>query len=386
MARLREDNTWLRLAIMAATIPFILMSDSILYRVIILTLVNEIVMYTYMYWSTDRLVKFLRHILHSMVFMHWIKYPKFIIGDIEDPRSLGLPDTYNLYMYTPDKCKLGMWHCHSLNSIHSKSDSEQVGVHAFLYLHGNGGSGRNQPHRVRLCSTLRQIYPDHHVFALDYRGFGDSTGTPTEDGLVLDAMTAYKFILEMFSEKNVHITVWGQSLGTGVATKLCRQISEDTTMSKSLKCLVLDVPFTDIVSGASTYHCLKYITMMLGKDFVQRLIKRMLGPDILFDTKTHIGYVRCPIVILHGKKDNIIPADNSIELYNSLLGDIDDSLKCYKPTARDINYTSFNSYQAFGKINNNSITLCMFPKGTHNDLNTFEHTHIFIKVVLNKND
>ncbi len=317
------------------------------------------------------------NILHPIIFSNWVRYPEFIVGNIRDPERVGLHGTENIYINSPDGCRLGMWHLDSVNNMNFKSDNDDV--HVFLYLHGKG-CARNQPHRVRLYTTLRQMYPNHQVFALDYRGYGDSTGTPSEDGLVLDSMTAYNHILESFPGKNVHVIIWGQSLGTGVATKLSRQISEDPKLLEHLKCLIIDAPFTDIISAASTFSFLKYITEMLGKEFTERLIIRMLGPDILFDTKNHIQYVKCPIVILHGRADSIIPVDNSVKLYNSLAKEEPDCFKMFKPYVAD---TSTTNHTMIGK-HDKVVSLIVIKEGGHNDLNTFKFTHDCIKNIVNE--
>lgn len=61
---------------------------------------------------------------------------------------------------------------------------------------------------------------NYHVFCFDYRGYGDSDGTPTEDGITKDARVVYNYVASLVG--NNMIIVWGHSMGTAVATRLVR--------------------------------------------------------------------------------------------------------------------------------------------------------------------
>ena len=73
--------------------------------------------------------------------------------------------------------------------------------------------------------------------ALSYRGYGGSSGRPTENGLVEDADTAYAFAVAQYPAER--IVLWGESLGSAVALALAAE--------KSVGCLVLEAPFTSAV-------------------------------------------------------------------------------------------------------------------------------------------
>lgn len=70
---------------------------------------------------------------------------------------------------------------------------------------------RAAPFRIELCSNLVDM--GYHVFALDYRGYGDSTGVPTEEGVVRDLLKLYDVILN--NNEQARIFLYGHSLGTG---------------------------------------------------------------------------------------------------------------------------------------------------------------------------
>jgi abhydrolase domain-containing protein 12 len=77
-----------------------------------------------------------------------------------------------------------------------------------LYFHGNTGSRANG-HRIELYGTLRRL--GYHIFAIDYRGFADSSEhSPTERGCVSDALAIYKYIKNLTRNP---IYIYGHSLG-----------------------------------------------------------------------------------------------------------------------------------------------------------------------------
>lgn len=71
---------------------------------------------------------------------------------------------------------------------------------------------RATPFRVELCSNLAEM--GYQVFALDYRGYGDSTGSPTEDGVVHDVIKLYELVRSYNDQ--ARIIFYGHSLGCGL--------------------------------------------------------------------------------------------------------------------------------------------------------------------------
>lgn len=114
---------------------------------------------------------------------------------------------------------LGVWHIfpQSLKSKLPDTDSlttettrqlVRENSHGILiYLHGNSFD-RTSPHRCELYRILSAI--DLHVLALDYRGYGDSSGRPTEDGVVADAKAIYDYARSLDPAKPIF--VWGHSM------------------------------------------------------------------------------------------------------------------------------------------------------------------------------
>ena len=75
----------------------------------------------------------------------------------------------------------------------------------------NGLSIRSDYGRMKLCNSLCEL--GYHIFAIDYRGYGDSSGTPSEVGVVNDVLALYKFIKSYQNQSRIFF--WGHSLGTG---------------------------------------------------------------------------------------------------------------------------------------------------------------------------
>jgi fermentation-respiration switch protein FrsA (DUF1100 family) len=145
-----------------------------------------------------------------------------------------------------------------------------------LYLHGNGG---NLSHRY---SHFREIAAaGSAILALDYRGYGKSSGEPTEKGLYRDAETAYSYLLKT-GYRPEQIILHGESLGTAVAVDLASR--------RPCAALVLEAPFTS------------------AKDVAQTVLP-VIGPLLIwgFDSRRKIGRVRVPILFIQGDRDEIIP-------------------------------------------------------------------------------
>jgi fermentation-respiration switch protein FrsA (DUF1100 family) len=120
------------------------------------------------------------------------------------------------------------------------------------------------------------------LVGVDYRGYGGSTGQPTERGLMIDAETAYAFAAARYPA--ARIAVWGESLGTGVAVALAAE--------RPVGRLVLEAPFTSTADIAALHY--PYVP-------VHWLMKDQFRSD------EKIGAVKAPLLVLHGGRDPIVP-------------------------------------------------------------------------------
>lgn len=91
---------------------------------------------------------------------------------------------------------------------------------------------------------------------IDYRGFGDSTGEPSQEGLIIDAYTAWSWLLENGAEPQ-DILIDGHSLGTGVASQLAKRLSEKHRATSGNgarpRGVLLHAPFSSAVTLAESY-------------------------------------------------------------------------------------------------------------------------------------
>jgi fermentation-respiration switch protein FrsA (DUF1100 family) len=160
-----------------------------------------------------------------------------------------------------------------------------------LYFHGNGGSLSLRTDRFRRIAAAGV-----GLVALSYRGYGGSTGSPSEEGLINDARAAYAFAASRYPASR--IALWGESLGTGVAVALATE--------KQVSRMVLDAPYTstlDVASASYPFLPVRY----LMKD--------------QFRSDQRIGQVKVPVLILHGEADRIIPISYGERLYAMIPGE-----------------------------------------------------------------
>jgi hypothetical protein len=130
-------------------------------------------------------------------------------------------------------------------------------------------------------ARLRAITQDGTgLVALSYRGYGGSSGHPTEQGLKLDTQAAYAFVAERYASER--IVVWGFSLGTGPAVALAAQAE------RPIGKLVLEAPYTSTVDVAAS---------ILPFFPVRALMQDQFRSDEL------IGRVTVPLLVMHGERD-----------------------------------------------------------------------------------
>jgi abhydrolase domain-containing protein 12 len=119
--------------------------------------------------------------------------------------------------------------------------------------------------RVRLYSAFTSRL-DANVLAIDYRGFGDSTGTPTEDGLLTDGRAAWDWLIAQGASPQDVIIV-GHSLGSAVASGLSGSLSEEGVKFRGT---VLMSPFSSLYTLVDTYHIFGLLPVMLPITMIPR--------------------------------------------------------------------------------------------------------------------
>ena len=251
-----------------------------------------------------------------------IPFFKLPFQDLKHPkRAYDMKDTVNLNIGIENET-IGAWFvCPLASSVASnKSIDEQyveeerreviVGENetAILYLHGNAAT-RSQYHRRALYQMFQKM--GHYVLAIDYRGYGDSSWiSPSQTSMVHDAQTALEWLTQR-SHPNANIFVWGHSLGTGVASKLCNVLSRDSAVSG----YILEAPFNRMFDEVKSFK-LSRILPFLGLD-IERILQMA---DMKFDSTENLQNCRKNILILHAEDDSVIPFELAQKLYSDIKG------------------------------------------------------------------
>ncbi|KAF9458517.1 abhydrolase domain-containing 12 [Collybia nuda] len=265
-----------------------------------------------------------RFLESQILFMNAIKLPLF--ADFTHPEKYGLLEkqTLNLTIRTPDNETLGAWFILSRayhDTLSSTSGSVETHIRpaltkhrTILFLHGNSATRAFQP-RVQYYQTFTR-HLGTNVLAVDYRGFADSTGTPSETGLVCDARSAWDWLLGEGARPE-DILVVGHSLGTGVASQLGAQLSKE-----GIGCcgVVLLSPFSSVPEALSTYNIFGAIPLMKPLSLIPPL-PSMITQALIhkFDTLSTISDIKYPILIAHATDDWVIPHTHSDVLFTALL-------------------------------------------------------------------
>ena len=129
----------------------------------------------------------------------------------------------------------------------------------------------------------------YSVLMVDYRGFGKSTGRRSQKAIKRDLQEVYNKIKEQTTEDR--IIIYGRSLGSGFARKLAS--------INNPKMLVLDAPYYSLTKVTSRYMPFMPLSVLLKYPL---------------PTYKWLKYVQCPIHIIHGTNDKLIPFKSSIKL------------------------------------------------------------------------
>ncbi|MGB5132613.1 MAG: hypothetical protein WBO00_08360 [Steroidobacteraceae bacterium] len=161
---------------------------------------------------------------------------------------------------------------------------ERPGPRALVYFGGNAEDvSANLP-------TFAAAIPDHSLYLVNYRGYGGSTGSPSEDALVADACTVYDHL----HARHPEISVMGRSLGTGVAVQLAA--------ARDVRRLVLVTPYDSLARVAGA-HFPMFPVAFLMRD--------------RYDSANRARAVHAPVLAIIAGEDEIIPRANSEALVNS---------------------------------------------------------------------
>ncbi|XP_035387641.1 lysophosphatidylserine lipase ABHD12-like [Electrophorus electricus] len=252
-------------------------------------------------------------IVQHLVYKHAITY--FV--DLSRPYDLALNHTVNMYLSSEEGVTLGVWHTvpeHKWKEAQGKSldwyeKSLGDGSPVFIYLHGNRGS-RAYPHRVGVAKILSSL--GYHALVMDYRGFGDSTGEPTEAGLTTDALYLYHWVRAR--SKGSLVIFWGHSLGTFVSTNTAVILQEQ---GNPVDAVILegalvkpDLPDDQLkLPNPFTWYCWRF-------PYIQYFFKDLTKNTFSFNNHANLKKMRTPLLILHSKDDHLAPFWMAEKIYS----------------------------------------------------------------------
>jgi pimeloyl-ACP methyl ester carboxylesterase len=174
-----------------------------------------------------------------------------------------------VWLTTPDKERIHGWWVPA-----------GEGAPVLFWLHGNAGNIADRLENLALIHR-RGIA----VYILDYRGYGRSSGTPSESGLYTDALTGMDYLKQQRGVPSRGIVVFGRSLGAAVAAEVVRQHGD-------VAGLVLETPFPSIAAVARPLY---------GGLPVECLLQAR------FELERRLTDITCPLLVIHGDRDQVVP-------------------------------------------------------------------------------
>jgi uncharacterized protein len=215
------------------------------------------------------------YIFYSKIENFFVFYPQSSLE--QSPEDLGL--TYqDIFFDTEDGQRLHGW----FFPLEGKSP-------LILFCHGNAG---NISHRLdNIRHLLDQGLP---VFIFDYRGYGRSTGKPSEKGLYKDGMAAYNYLVREEHFKPEDIVLFGRSLGAAVAMEISSE--------KEVRAVILESAFTSTKDMAKTMGLFSLISPLL---------------PLHYNNLKKIAHIGMPKLIIHGTDDHIVPYSMGERLFDA---------------------------------------------------------------------
>jgi hypothetical protein len=188
-----------------------------------------------------------------------------------------IPKIEKVTIITSDNHNLLGW-------FHKKDISKKT----ILFFHGNAGSLENRIYKLNHFGNF-----DLNFLIIAWRGFSENSGKPNEKGLYDDARSTLRW-LKSIGIKEEKIILYGESLGTAVAIEIAQ--------NKNFAGIILESPFTSMVEMGKKFYSFFPVGLLL-KDRYESIGK--------------IKNIHFPVLVMHGKKDKIVPFKMGKKIYDS---------------------------------------------------------------------
>ena len=206
---------------------------------------------------------------------HMIFFPSREL--VATPNDWGLPYE-DVTLHTVDGATLHGWYIPHAGAQHT-----------LLFFHGNAGNISQRGDSVAIFQRLGM-----NVLIVDYRGYGRSTGKPSERGLYEDARSAWQYLTQQRDVAPHNIILFGRSLGGAVAAKLASEVQP--------RALILESTFSS------------------AKDLAHSLLplqSRLTPLRFDFNTAQLIRNINLPLLLIHSREDDIIPYPLGKQIYDA---------------------------------------------------------------------
>jgi uncharacterized protein len=241
----------------------------------------------YLAWRAARLVVIVLATVTviTVVFENRFIYFPTREGRWDLPQRADLPiSLIDCHFTTEDGVELHAWYAQPRAGRDAEVEAGRRPV--LLLFHGNAG---NLSDRYEMLIDVCRLGFD--VMIVGYRGYGRSGGRPSEEGLYRDASAAWRFLTETRGVAASRVVLWGKSIGGAVAIELATRVQPAG--------LIVQSTFTSVSAMAATHYW-----------FIPRFLVRHE-----LDSLSRIGQVDCPVLVIHGREDRIVPFSHGQALF-----------------------------------------------------------------------
>lgn len=209
-----------------------------------------------------------------------IYFPTRVAEDAPVPRVAGASRVEEVWLETDDGVRV-----HGIHAIRDDAIAE------LIFFHGNAGNLYD-----RLDNVAMLVRSGFSVLIIDYRGYGKSEGTPSEEGLYADGEAALRHVARTRGVEPGRIVLFGRSLGSTVAIELGTRVA--------VGAIIIESGFTSARDLAGVHY-----------SWVPGMLLRSMTHE--FASLSKVPRLRAPVLYVHGNADSIVPMRMGRQLYEA---------------------------------------------------------------------